>query len=69
MAINVTIKQNAFAELFLPLKVILGDKLSFGIYEGEKIIDGLLGNNKILAFNPRHVGRGFSCVSEECFPS
>ncbi len=69
MAINVTIKQNAFDESFLPVKVILGDKLSFGIYEGEKIVDGLLGNNKVLVFNPRHVGRGFSCAStdEETF--
>ncbi|MBO5040118.1 MAG: DUF4299 family protein [Clostridia bacterium] len=60
MAIDVIIKQKLFGNKSMPLRVILGDDLQYGIYEGERLETGKLGGGEFIAYNPYCVGRGFS---------
>lgn len=62
MAIDVVIKQKLFGNKNMPLNVILGDDLEYGIYAGDQLETGKLGGGEFIAYNPYCVGRGFSVI-------
>ncbi len=62
MAIDVVIKQKLFGNKIMPLKVMLGDDLEYGVYEGDRLETGKLGGSEFVAYNPYCIGRGFSII-------
>ncbi len=62
MAIDVVIKQKPFGNKSMPLRVILGDDLEYGIYVGDQLETGKLGGGEFIAYNPYCIGRGFSVI-------
>lgn len=65
MSIDITIKQKGFFKKTLPLNVILGNELQFGIYEGVSLTPGKMGGSEILVYYPERIGRGFSVIWNE----
>lgn len=62
MAIDVLIKQKLFGNKTMPLEVILGEDLHYGNFERDRLNEGELGESEFLAYNPEHIGRGFSVI-------
>lgn len=62
MAIDVLIKQKLFGGKTMPLEVILGRHLHYGNFVHDQLNVGELGKTEFLAYNPEHIGRGFSVV-------
>ncbi len=62
MAIRVIIKNKLLSRKTVPLEVILGDELKHGKFDVEGIIDGKLGETEFIAYNPKHIGRGFKVI-------
>lgn len=62
MAIEITIKQKIFGRKTMPLDVILGDYLYYGNFVNDQLKEGELGESEFIAYNPNHIGRGFSVV-------
>ncbi len=62
MAIDVIIKQKLFGSKTMPIEVILGEHLCYGNFENEQLNMGELGETEFVAYNPEHIGRGFSVV-------
>ena len=60
MSIEVTIRQTGLFKKTLPLSVILGDELQYGRLVGERLEPGVLAPDWFIAYNPQHIGRGFS---------
>lgn len=63
MSIDVIIRQKGFFKRALPLSVILGDSLSWGVYEAGWRLDQdvcLDTDEEIAVFDPLHKGRGFT---------
>jgi len=65
MSIDVSIKQKGFSKKPLPLDVILGDKLTYGEFTNDRLIKGALGEFEFIAYDPKHIGRGFSVIWTE----
>lgn len=62
MAIDVLIKQKLFGGKTMPLEVILGEHLHYGNFVNDQLSVGELGETEFIAYNPEHIGRGFSVV-------
>ena len=62
MAIEVLIKQKLFGSKTMPLEVILGEHLHYGNFVKDQLFVGELGETEFIAYNPDHIGRGFSVV-------
>ncbi len=62
MSIEVTVKQKLFGKKPMPLEVILGDDLAYGAWETERLLPGKMGEGEFVAYNPKHIGRGFSVI-------
>ncbi len=60
MSFNITIKQKGFFKKTLPIEVILGEKLKYGAFSGDCLQKDVLGEGEFIAYNPEHIGRGFS---------
>ena len=60
MSFWITIKQKGFSKKTLPLEVILGEKLKYGAFSGDCLQKGVLGESEFIAYDPEHIGRGFS---------
>lgn len=62
MSIDVSIKQKGFFKKTMPLKVILGNHLSFGCYgkDGICLDEEEPVENYFIAYNKNHIGRGFT---------
>lgn len=60
MSFWITIKQKGFSKKTLPLEVILGEKLKYGAFSGDCLEKDVLGEGEFIAYNPEHIGRGFS---------
>lgn len=62
MSIDVTIRQKGFWKKELPFKVILGNNLSYGTYDGLRLEIGVLKGDEFVAYNRNQIGRGFSVL-------
>jgi hypothetical protein len=62
MAIDVLIKQKLFGNKTMPLEVILGEQLHYGNFVNDQLNVGELGETEFVAYNPEHIGRGFSVI-------
>lgn len=60
MSFWITIKQKGFSKKMLPLEVILGEKLKYGAFSGDCLQKDVLGESEFIAYDPEHIGRGFS---------
>lgn len=60
MSIDVTIRQKSLMKKELPLKVILGNNLSYGTFDGLRLVPGVINGNEFIAYNSDRIGRGFS---------
>ena len=60
MSIEIIITQKGFIKKTLPLNVILGESLSYGRFDGLRLEKGVYGGDELIAYNPEHIGRGFS---------
>jgi len=60
MSFWITIKQKGFSKKPLPLEVILSEKLKYGAFSGDCLEKDVLGEGEFIAYNPEHIGRGFS---------
>lgn len=65
MGIDITIRQTAAKKKALPLEVILGETLVYGAFDGLRTNPGELGARDFIAWNPDHIGRGFSVEWKE----
>lgn len=67
MSQNVIIKQKGiFGKKPMPLEIILGGELSYGVYEdGMTLSEGVMGNGDFIAYHPDFVGRGISVYWKE----
>ncbi len=62
MSIDVILKAKLFGKKTMPLAVILGEKLRYGAFCNGALIEGEMGENEFVAFDPESIGRGFSVV-------
>ena len=62
MSIDVVIKQKLFSSKSMPLEVILGKHLHYGNFVNDQLNVGELGECEFIAYNPDHIGRGFSVI-------
>ncbi len=62
MSIEVIVKQKLFGKQSMPLEVILGEELSYGTWESDRLIQGKMGDGEFVAYHPKHLGRGFSVI-------
>lgn len=62
MSIDITIRQKLFGRRSMPLDVILGDQLHYGNFENDQLTVGELGEGEFVAYDPEHIGRGFSVI-------
>ena len=61
MSIDVVIRQKGFFKKPIPLSVILGEKLSCGVFEaGGRLNVGSHEGGEITVFNPQRIARGFT---------
>ena len=60
MSIDVTITQKSLIKKTLPLNIILGDELKYGAFDGMRLDPDVIGEGGFIAYNPKHIGRGFS---------
>ena len=69
MSVEITIKQKGLLKKKLCRDVILGDKLSFGYFDGVRLgeYEEAMDPNDIIVYNPNCIGRGFTvdCDEEE----
>jgi len=65
MAIEITITQKSSSKKVLPLEVIIGSKLRYGYFDGVRLEEEMLGKSEFIAYNPNHIGRGFSVKWKE----
>jgi len=65
MSIDVTIRQKGIFKKVLPLEVILGERLSYGCFMNDSLTKKLIGSSEFVAYNPEHIGRGFSVIWSE----
>ncbi len=65
MGIDITIRQKAAKKKALPLEVILGENLVYGAFDGLRTNPGEMGAREFVAWNPDHIGRGFSVEWQE----
>ena len=64
MTIDVCIKQKGLFKKTIPLDVIVGDELAFGINDGMRMVgDDQEGN--MIFYNPNSIGRGFHISWDE----
>ena len=64
MSIDVCIKQKGLFKKTIPLDVIVGDELAFGINDGMRMVgDDQEGN--MIFYNPNSIGRGFHISWDE----
>ena len=64
MSIDVCIKQKGLFKKTIPLDVIVGDELAFGINDGMRMVgDDQKGN--MIFYNPNSIGRGFHISWDE----
>ena len=64
MSIDVCIKQKGLFKKTIPLDVIIGDELAFGINDGLRMVgDDQEGN--MIFYNPNSIGRGFHISWDE----
>lgn len=63
MSVDISIKQKGFFKKELPLNVILGHHLKYGVLDGLRLEVGVLDENDFIVYNPQHIGRGISvCI-------
>lgn len=60
MGLDIHIKQTGLIKKKLPMKVVLGDKLSFGKYDRNRLEVGERTPTEYIVFDPEHIARGFS---------
>jgi len=65
MSIDITLRQTAAKKKALPLEVILGEELIYGAFDGLRTNPGQMGERDFIAWNPDHIGRGFSVEWQE----
>lgn len=65
MSIDITLRQTAAKKKALPLDVILGEELIYGAFDGLRTNPGQMGERDFIAWNPDHIGRGFSVEWQE----
>ena len=65
MSLDITIKQKFPHFKTLPLELIIGTELEYGNYELMSLRIGALGEQEIVLFHPKHIGRGFSIIWNE----
>lgn len=65
MSIDITLRQTAAKKKVLPLEVILGEELVYGAFDGLRTNPGEKGARDFIAWNPDHIGRGFSVEWQE----
>lgn len=64
MSIDVCIKQKGLFKKTIPLDVIVGDELAFGINDGMRMV-GDDQEGKMIFYNPNSIGRGFHISWDE----
>ncbi|MCI8348926.1 MAG: DUF4299 domain-containing protein [Firmicutes bacterium] len=63
MSIDIVIRQKGLIKKTMPLEVILGSKLEYGVYDdGLRLEKGKLGETEFAAYSPSSLGRGFSVI-------
>lgn len=63
MSIDVVIRQKGLIKKTMPLEVILGSELEYGVYDdGLRLEKGKLGETEFAAYSPSSLGRGFSVI-------
>jgi len=65
MAIEITIMQKGSSRKALPFEVIIGDELMYGRSDGTLLLEDIIGEGRFIAYNPKHIGRGFSVEWKE----
>lgn len=65
MSIDVTIRQKGFFKKELPLKVILGNNLSYGTFDGLRLETGVIKGDEFIVYNSARIGRGFSVAYDQ----
>lgn len=60
MSIDIAVRQKGLFKKAMPLKVILGDELAYGAFEGVSLTPGKLDEDEFVAYHPQHIARGFS---------
>lgn len=61
MSVDLVIRQKSFIKKALPLEVILGNELSYGVMEtGCRLKSGVLDESEFIVYMPQHIGRGIS---------
>ncbi len=58
MGVDVTITQKGLFKKTLPLEVLLGSKLKYGRFDGLRLIEGELGEEGFVAYQPDRLARG-----------
>ena len=63
MSIDITIRQTGLFKKTMPLEVILGSKLKYGIFDDrDRLVPDTLGEKQFLAYLPDCIGRGISVI-------
>lgn len=62
MSIDISIKQKGFLKKTMPLEVILGAELHYGKFDGLRLAMDEMDEGEFIAYNPKHIGRGFSVI-------
>ena len=61
MSIDIVIRQKGFFKKTLPLSVILGDRLAYGVYDSHfRLEEGGAEGGELAVYDPAHKARGFT---------
>lgn len=69
MSIDVIIKQKGIFKKDLPIKVILGNNLSYGTFDGLRLKRGVIDGDEFIVYNSACISRGVSVIYKKSDPN
>lgn len=60
MGLDIEIVQTGLIKKKLPLDTVLGGKLSYGRFDGVRLVENEIADDGIIAYDPKQIARGFN---------